>query len=419
MNIIIYYEHLVREWNASNELKKVLEEDGHRVKIFSIIFERTRANLYARKHKPDIVFVPWFVDEEHEGTLSTIIRLNPKVKIINLHQEQIGSPDSEVDMYPKTAYTSNGSYHFAWGEYFKRKLMERGVDEDKIFVTGSIRNDSSLKGNCDRNEIAKEFSLDPNKKWVLFAENRGWMNQRNTEAMKRLLMARGISEEYIEDSIKRTQEGMDELIAQMRALDDSFAKEFEFIYRPHPGTVFSESVPDCVHVIAARSIYDWIHCCDLFLTCESTSIFEAEMCGKPCATLGAEGIPERSQMAGIQKYPKIHSLSEISDQLIEELNCRRQEQGVLYEEFFAKVDGNAAKRTAEACYQVAQMDIDPIPDYYTATAYQNFRQFAYETVLWLVVHLGLFETLKIPKSAYPEKRDIPYSSQNKWIWETK
>ena len=65
MNIIVFYEHLVREWEASNILADGFRRYGNTVEVFSIIFERTKAYEYCRENPVDEIFVPWFVNEQH------------------------------------------------------------------------------------------------------------------------------------------------------------------------------------------------------------------------------------------------------------------------------------------------------------------------------------------------------------------
>ena len=140
MNVIILYQHLVREWDASQRLRALYEEAGDNAIVCSIDFERVKAYKYAKKNIPDVILVPFFVDHEHEEWLSAFIDLNRDVKIINLHQEQIGSKFSVGLMLPRTPFTKNGSFHFAWGEYFKALLLSCGVKEENIIITGNSRN---------------------------------------------------------------------------------------------------------------------------------------------------------------------------------------------------------------------------------------------------------------------------------------
>ena len=42
MNVIIFYEHIVREWDAVQRLKSLYEKSGDRAETFSISFEEAK-----------------------------------------------------------------------------------------------------------------------------------------------------------------------------------------------------------------------------------------------------------------------------------------------------------------------------------------------------------------------------------------
>ncbi|MBR6525974.1 MAG: hypothetical protein IKT57_08370 [Clostridia bacterium] len=415
MNVIIFYEHLVREWNAVQQLKKALEEKGARVKVYSLIFQRTEAILDSLAHHPDVIYMPWYNLELHEQILSPIVRKNPVV-IINQHQEQVGSPASEVQLIPNTEATKNGCYHFAWGKHFENLMLNNGVDASMIRVTGNVRNDAgkSKKPTISKQELAEAYNLDAGKKWILFAENRGWLSQRNSEKTMQELIAMGSTAEQLKASLTYETTGLQMLVDEMWKLDENFAAQYELIYRPHPGTQFEKAIPDCVHVLTDRSIYDWINVVDLFLTCESTSIFEAEMCGVPCATIDhVEKITE-NKMAGLPDYPRLNSLLDINDEWIAALKEEQQNREPIYQRYIGLVDGKACERTVNETMEILKTPAKP-QNLKKSTLYMNLHQLIFEVVTFIMVKAGLLYKLRFPKSAYVEARDIPYSSENKWI----
>lgn len=415
MNVIIFYEHLTREWKAAQRLKERFQLAGISVNIYSIIYERTIANFVALKYKPDIIFVPWFVDGTHEKILQPFIQLNPKVKVVNLHQEQISSPACEQCLYPKTEYTKNGSFHFVWGEYFKQRLIENGVNQDKIFVTGNIRNDEIYAVSLKRKDLAQKFHLNSKKKWILFAENRGWLIQQNSEGAWKELKSRGMSCESIKEAMEYTKNSLTAFILEMQHLDEGFDKTFELIYRPHPGTMFTEVVSKCVHIINDESIYTWLNNVDLFLTCESTSIFEAELCGVPCARIDLVNEPETLKMPGVHQYPVVEHLNQINDKTIETLQKNQRHSTPIWNSYLGNADGNAVQRTVD--YAMKLKCENNIIGISKLSMYERTRQMIYELVVYITDKTGLLYTLKTPKSAYGESRDIPFSKKNNWIYE--
>ena len=421
MNIVLFYEHLVREWDAICLLRDRFIEKGNNAKAFSIIFERTKALSFAKKNTPDIVFMPWFMDSEQEEIVSVFVKFNPSVKIINLHHEEIGSKNSEKSIFPTTPYTKNGSFHFVWSEYFKNRLNESGVRDEYIVVTGNIRNDLKINPIITRGTLSEKYGLCMAKRWILFAENRGWFLSKDTEAVRTMMAERGVSGEEFTRKSKCERENIDDFSVKLSSLSDKFVENFEFIYRPHPGTSIKYDMPDWVHVISDFSIYDWINSCDLFLTCESTSIFEAEMCGKPCAIVPSLNKPDEcDRMIGVWDYPQVNDVSEIDIEKINAISKENLEKGSIYQKYLGKTDGCATERVVDATYQIYNIEPEISCEALSfISKEQQLRQIFYEKITWIMVKLHLLDKLHYPRSAYAEKRDIPYSDENRWIYEVK
>ena len=417
MVVFLLYEHLTREWNALQKLKDELEKRGAETAVYSIIYERTKAIRKARKKKPDIIVVPWFVDESHEKILYPFIEINNKVKIINMHHEEIGCDASESVFFPKTAYTSNGSYHLAWGDFFKDKLVQNGVEANRIKITGNVRNDSASRPLTDRKEISDKYQLNINKPWILFAENRGYYIQRVSDDLRHELNRRGMPNEAIDLRASYEKESITTFIGEMEGWDKEKRCKFEFIYRPHPGTHAPENLPQWMRVIDDLSIYEWINVCDLFLTSCSTSIFEAEVCGKPCAIFESIDIPEQLKIYGLDEYPCIEHADEIDDLLIEKLTKNKPDRPY-YEKYLGQVDGKAVERTADAIIEIskeAANNENLIPTLAKPSRKELFRHSVFEKLTYMMTKTSLLYILKFPKSAYSEVKDIPYSREADWI----
>ena len=414
MNVFIFFEHITREGVAICDLKNKLEENGFKVWMFSIIFELSKAKFVSIFNRPDIIILPWFVDDVHESIIYTFIKSNPNVKIINLHHEQIGSKSSEKTLIPRTGLTKNGCYHFAWGEYFSNKLLEYGVNQDKIFITGNIRNDASVRTcSIDKNTLANKYGLNPNKRWVLFAENRGWILMHNNPATFEELNKRGMTKKDITNWVDYTKRSLAAFEIEVKKLDDKFFENFEFIYRPHPGTILFDNLGDKVKIISERSIYDWIINCDLFVTCESTSIFEAEMCNKPCVTIDwVDPLPEL-KMTGVSEYKHINNLNDISIELINDLNNNKSNSKPIYEKYCGKVDGQSVNRVVDSILLIKNINNNISNyDFHGRPFIRNVKQLVYEFVTFIFSKTKILYVLKKPKTAYGESRDIPYIKKN-------
>ena len=416
MNIIVFYEHLVREWEASNILADGFRRYGNTVEVFSIIFERTKAYEYCRENPVDEIFVPWFVNEQHEEIISKYIETNKRMKIINLHQEQICSHNSESLIMPITPFAKNGVYHMTWGKHFKESLLSAGVKEDKIYITGNLRVDAKQIRSVGRESIANEYGLSKDKKWILFAENRGWLTSRQDSKTKELLKNRGWDDQRYEEMLRTEQTNLEVFNEDLMNLRKEFFERYEFIYRPHPGTRMSIITNPSVHIISDRPISDWINCCELYLTCESTSIFEADMCGKPCAIIPGKIRPrEDDKMTGVWDYPAIHSVSDICEDLVNQIILEMGNEKI-YARYIGLKDGKTLDRIIEAANAIYN-DETEIVSLKRIDGKMWLKQILFEKLTRYTVKHGLINRIKVPRSAYIEKKDIPFSPENKWIHE--
>ena len=419
MNIYILYEHLVREWEAANRIKKALEKQNHRVFIFSALYERNKSYFCSLIYKPDVVFMPWLASDFFEKPAAFFVSRNKNVRIIDFHHEEISEPSGYEYFIPKTIYGKKGAFHIAWGDNFKDLLVKNGVDEDRVFVTGNIRADLLTVPMVSKEYLSQKYNLDSSKKWILFAESRGYYNQRTSKSELKALLNAGTSIKEIRSRKLFEFRSIRSFIEDINSVSGELSQgnKYEFIYRPHPGTDAPEGIPSWVNIISERSISDWISCSDLFISCGSTSIFEAEISGKPCVTYDSYPRPYERMMGGLDHYLNISSLNEINDSLIEEA---RDSIGNIYESYFGKADGKSVDRIVDMLREITDPKYDSsVKDYSKKichqSAYELFRHFVYETVIWFLTKTTLLDKTKWPNSAYVMRKDIPYHSENKWI----
>ena len=415
MNIYLFYEHIVREYKALVRLKKILESKGHNVFIFSIIFETNAYYLKSLHCPPDIIFMPWFYTKIEEDEIYSLIQRNRKVKVIDFHHEELTTPGREAYFLPKTDFAKYGIFHLAWGEYFKHFLVENGVPEDRVFVTGNIRTDLISTTLINREKLAEEFHLDLNKKWILFAETRGFFSQRQTKSELKLLTQK-VNYQTILAQREIDILCFEALVKDLNGIGGDFSDKFELIYRPHPGTHLEVDILSWVKVIPQRVISDWISNVDLFVSRNSTSVFEAEAAGVPCVVYDNPETPDDQFMPGIKSYTRINSMSEVTDQLIEEL---KNDNRNIYREYYGAVDGKAAERIADLIEVISDSKFDDDNDKYISALsepsfWYNLKRFLYDIVVRFMTKTRIIEILKYPHSAYIMLNDIPYYYKNAW-----
>ena len=417
MTIYIFYEHLVREWEAINKLKDVLKKKNNKVYIFSALYEKNYSYICSIRHKPDIIIMPWFDCAQHEKIVWFLTKINPKVRILNLHHEQLGEPSGFNYFMPKTIYGKKAAFHIAWGDNFKKHLLNNGVNSDRIFVTGNIRTDLLSKCNVNKEYLSDNYNLDIAKPWILFAESRGYYSQRTRKSELKALLNVGVTKNEIIEQMKFERKSMKGFLDDINSIPRSWYSKYEFIYRPHPGTNPPSNLPSWVKIISDRSISDWIHNVDFFISCGSTSIFEAEIAGIPCVSYDNYPRPYERTIVGLDKYPIINSFNEINDDLIKRVKL---ETGHIYEDYFGLVDCNAVNRICDVIYKIANSKYDSRVIYYSkkickSSFFDFCKLFIYEVVSYFMVKTSLLEVFKWPPSVYTSKKDIPFYKENNWI----
>ena len=414
MTIYLFYEHLVREYKSLIRLKKKLEARGDRVFIYSVLFERNSFLKNGKKNPPDVIVMPWFFCESDEYILYPLICQNPNVRVISLHHEELTYPGNEHYFMSKTEYTKLGSFHFVWGNYFKQLLVNDGVPEEKIYITGNIRTDLIRKNNISREQLAEKYGLDPRKKWILFAETFGYYIQRTSESEIQALLDRDMTLEEIESERNEEIEGIEATIRDFNSVDKEFCNDYELIYRPHPGSYASEGIANWVKVISDRPIADWIKNVDFFISRRSTSVFEADAAGIPCVTYENPKTPPNKMVPGLNKYPTIESINEITTKLIDRLKERKE---TYYQDYIGVADGHVTERIVHAIDSVVNSsDEEETKRYFSKLHKPSFRfsikNFLYDLLVRIMVKTGLIEKWKYPNSAYVMLKDIPYYKNN-------
>ncbi|MBN1202555.1 MAG: CDP-glycerol glycerophosphotransferase family protein [Anaerolineae bacterium] len=183
--------------------------------------------------------------------------------------EQCGVPTLNVQhgiigAYPyRTGIDVVGTFA-AFGEASRETLIARGVDPDRIVVTGPVRYDDILDpaAQPDRGDLLRGAGLDPDRPVILFA----------SQPTRRL----------ITPAIKRT--------ALRALLDGAGEVGAQVVIKTHP----LEDDPVLDEVITERGarvpvvqgqLYGWLLACDVLVTISSTVVYEAAVAERPALTL--------------------------------------------------------------------------------------------------------------------------------------
>lgn len=282
MDVILYYENVNREIDIALLIKNRLKKKGKKIKLRNINTDMYKSIVFDR---PKLILIPWCYDNKNFHYFMRFNSIKNNVPIIfNLHYEQVLNKATYDFILPKE--NALKMYHLSWGEAFTEELIKRGVDRRLILESNNPRMDFykppySLL-NKSKGELADEFNLDKNKKWIMFAEN---FNTKDRE------------EARIDDLTKRGRKGLIALKKEAQLVYKLSTKwleslmkktDAEVIYRLHPSSNiknYEEVIKltkkyNNFHVISNYDIKDWIINIDILNVWRSTTACEAVYANK-------------------------------------------------------------------------------------------------------------------------------------------
>lgn len=279
IDVAIYYEHVVREYDTASFIQGYLEDRGFSVRKFSVYYDYWRS---IADYSPRLIIPNSCTNDKTVAKYTGYSDKRPYYKILNLHHEQVApEEDFRKFFYPRGESRLTG--HVSWSKGFTRFLEDAGVPDELIYRTGNPRWDpyrpEMEEFNVSREDLSKKFGIDPKKKWVLFAGNFVY----GTRAVQKLRPIVEASLKEIEDDRCAYLELLDWISFAMERLDEDVV----FIYRPHPDEIITGLIEDIrsrygnFRIIADMPLKDWILQSDQVMVWRSTSSIDSLIAGKP------------------------------------------------------------------------------------------------------------------------------------------
>lgn len=295
MDFLFFYEINTREIETLTLLKNELEYRGYKCAISHFSAWGYGINMLKN---PKVIITPWLRDDNNVYTFTR--NIYKTTKIVNLQSEQIYSEEDEKFGYAKCTGTAKKAYHVCWGQQSRDRLANQDIKIDNLPILGSIKMDffSPLFQSFykTRNEIGKQYKLNPNKKWRLFISSLAYSTYYEKD-LQILYKQAGDFSDWVQFNRKTRTELLD-WFEELTGIDD----EIEFIYRPHP----SENIDDTLlslesrrknfHVINSLSLPQWIFVSDTIDVWYSTAIAEIYFCGKICNILRPYEVPDKYEI---------------------------------------------------------------------------------------------------------------------------
>ncbi len=286
LDFLILYEHIVREYESITLLKAELERRGYTAEIRQLL-DRKKLRLFT-KDKPKVVVASAMYDNK---TMNSFVYNNVGVcnKVVNLHWEQVLSEEQENSPFFNCGEAAAYAMHTCWGTKSRDRIVKYGVPIENTAITGAIQMDflrDEFKGYYkDKQQLCKEFNLDPNKRLALYISSfsTAYMSDKEIDELNKLA---GVSFNQFRITSQKTMNETLDWVDKFLLTEEG--KNTEFVYRRHPSEWNSPILEKMAkkhknfHLITDYSVKQWIVASDVIFSWMSTSIAEIYFAKKSC-----------------------------------------------------------------------------------------------------------------------------------------
>lgn len=340
-DIIIFYEHVGREFATVKALVDKFKRHNIRVKAYSYLYEYYKCLSDYEDSTPTHLIVPFIYTKNSLSRYRHIIEKNPRLKIINMRHEQIVAPFNIAKACPADSIALSNIIHVSWSRESSNMLLKSGVSSSNIFEICSPRIPKKLNDEQQdklRKRLSFEFGLDSSKEWVLFCEDRDWVIN-DKEKMTKVLQGFNISQTNINRFFINRNESLKMFCEEVNSLTSNFFNHYEFIYRSHPGVTGKLNLSKNVRMISKYSLHDWLQCVSVNIVDGSSSCFESDSLNIRTARHQPIAGDTKFRVFGVSKYLKLKHINDLlkSDVLI---NLDKQKNKMIYQDYIGSKEIN-------------------------------------------------------------------------------
>jgi UDP-N-acetylglucosamine 2-epimerase len=286
-----------------------------------------RAAKFLRLERPSIIIV--MTDTTPPCRVAVLVgKLAGIPTLLLLHSGMVGrNYDCPHFVVDKIAVT---------GEFAKNKLMDCGIENERIVITGQPSYDSLIEAqkHFSRNAICRKLGLDPAKKIIVYTTEN--LPPKENEKMARIIC--------------RTVKGLPNV---------------EFVIKVHPSeldlSVYKNVTEELrLNVLITRDapIYAVLYVSDVVITGFSATALDGMILDKPVITVNLTGfedpLPFAESGAAIGVYEEKDLVEALEKGLYDEksrASLKRAREKFVYSHVY-KLDGKAASRVVELIWQI-------------------------------------------------------------------
>lgn len=310
VDFLIYYETLQREYENAMLMKIELERRGYSVRVLNTVYADYFKSYFIRPR----VIVGQTVRNERNLHFFTHGSLLGAKKVVNLQYEQVLTKMRESSDFDMPDGKAVNVFQVCWGDHAYNNLLRHGFKEEMLRKTGAMQFDL-LRKEFDgyfksKSEIAKEYGMDENTRWVLF--NASFVYASFSEKRMAEIKKENPFAEKTRNNMVNAQREI------MKWTDEMLSKhpEITFIYRPHPSEKETSVVREVrekhpnFHYIGEKSVKQWIKVSDTINVWHSTSGMEAYYAGKQIYVVRPYELPLEQDIPIYEGGKKITSCEE-------------------------------------------------------------------------------------------------------------
>lgn len=296
IDVVYLYEKVLRELDVACAVKALAKRlYGLRIEIV----QQNHGYSYAlRNFRPRVVVLPFCYQNRSNNIYLTNWR---KAIFFNLTWEQLFYPGNQTAKTPRGNFAIHHVIHHAWSDFYADFLKQQGVPEQHIWVNGNpayALYDAEYRSYFKkREELASQYQLDVDKKWVFFPENYNWAFY--DDGMLNQMIHDGQMPDDVYGMKEFSARSFEEVMRWCNVLADS--ENIELIIRPRPSTLLDDfiekiktiihTIPKQMHINQHETVRDWILSCDTVVSSYSTSLIEAAIAGKSIYMLEPYPLP--------------------------------------------------------------------------------------------------------------------------------
>lgn len=412
VDVIIYYEHVSREWDACVNLAEKLSE----AKLTSVILPvHYWKHLGPVLYKPKVVVLPFLYTNENDFHLKFQNIWGRSVSCVNLHSEQLHDETTKKFQMPQDEYARE-VIHVSWSEKFGKALIESGVDSHKVFITGSLRIDLLLHDKVKPRQRCQVLILTSFSKTFV-----------SEDYLERLVARPEVDEAKYRDKVRLTRQVRDRFFQDFYELAIN-NPSIEFVFRPHPYVEISAyskefcgingvvKLPANVRIERTGSVGTAISSASLVCGWYTSTLIDAAIKGKPVCLYEPVSFPAGFKPAFAGLFAGIKSYNGLMRVIEEPATAKAPDVTPYIREVYGIVDGFAADRTASLIKNLATCQPErPAKTYPNFALYFKYllKLMTIDLFKQLLLHLGILPQLVPFYKGVTEDRLIRFKPETK------